>query len=292
MRGELGQATVEYTGLVIVIAVVLAALLAFAGVRPPGTGLGGAIVERIVCAAGGDCGSTAPEPPLAAAYGEEVAALLAEHSPSIFFERDDFASLPVDFRRCRARSCADTIRPGRVHSTQTGLTPVAFTHVVDCRDPRPDADAGYDCSGARGNLYLQYWLYYPDSLTHGLGRLGGFHRDDWESLQVRIGPDGAVAARASSHHGYNGARGGLASVGSDTGLSPRSAWEPWSGALHVAAGSHAGTTAPAVGDSRAIRAGDLMLIPAEPVAADSRARFEVTPPWLKEVWRHPESTGT
>jgi len=82
------------------------------------------------------------------------------------------------------------------------------------------------------------------------------------------------------------------SIGSDTGLSPRSAWDPWSGALHVAAGSHAGTTAPGIGDSRAIRADDLALVPAEPLATDSRARFEVNPPWLKEVWRRPESMGT
>ena len=97
---------------------------------------------------------------------------------------------------------------------------------------------------------------------------------------------------AFSHHGYNGSSGGLASIGSDTGLRPRPAWEPWTGALHVAAGSHAGTTAPAIGDSRAIHRGDLLLIPAEPVAAASRARFAVTPPWLKEVWSRPESMGT
>jgi hypothetical protein len=101
-----------------------------------------------------------------------------------------------------------------------------------------------------------------------------------------------VLARASSHHGYNGARAGLASIGSDTGLRPRPAWERWSGALHVAAGSHAGTTAPAIGDSRAIRAGDIVLIPAEPIARSTRARFDVPPPWRKDVWSRPEAMGT
>ena len=290
-RCESGQTTVEYVGLIVLVAVLLAALLALAGVRPPGAGIARTVLGAIVCAVDGDC-DPAPESPLEAAYGSEVAGLLADHAPAIFFEADDFVSLPVDFRRCRSRSCADTIRPGHVHATQTGLAPVAFTHVVDCRDDAAAERNGYDCAGARGNLYLQYWLYYPDSLTHGLGRLGGFHLDDWESLQVRIGPDGEVAARASSHHGYNGAHGGLGSAASDTGLGPRPAWEPWSGALHVASGSHAGTTAPAIGDSRAIRAGDLVLIPAEPVAGSDGTEFQVSPPWRKEVWRRPESMGT
>jgi hypothetical protein len=291
VRCERGQTTIEYAALVILVAVLIAALLALAGARPPGAGIARAVLGALVCAVDGDCGS-APESQLETAYGAEVARLVGENAPSIFFESDEFVSLPVDFRRCRSRSCADTIRPGSVHATQTGLAPVAFTHVVDCRDAASAERSGYDCAGARGRLYLQYWLYYPDSLTHGLGRLGGFHLDDWESLQVRIGPDGSVAARASSHHGYNGARGGLESVGSDTGLDPRPAWEPWSGGLHVASGSHAGTTAPEIGDSRAIRADDLVLIPAEPVAFANESAFAVSPPWRKEVWRLPESMGT
>lgn len=286
---ESGQTTAEYAGLVLLAAAAFAVVLVLAGARPPGSGLARAVADALVCAVG-RCEGSAQSP--AAAYPEEVAALLAEHAPSVFFEPDDFVSLPVDFRRCRSRACADTIDAGRIEATQTGLRPVAFTHVVDCRDRARARVAGYDCAGARGSVYLQYWLYYPESLTHGLGRVGGFHRDDWESLQVRIGPGGRVLARASSHHGYNGARGGLASIGSDTGLQPRPAWEPWSGALHVAAGSHAGTTAPAIGDSRAIRAGDLVLIPAEPIARSTRARFDVAPPWLKEVWSRPEAMGT
>ena len=251
------------------------------------------VLNALVCAVDrGSCdGAAPPASAIEATYRAEIAALLGDHAPDVFFERDDFVSLPVDFRRCRERGCADTIRAGAISATQTGLRPVAFTHVVDCRDPAPDP-GGPDCTGGDGNLYLQYWLYYPESLTHGLGRFGGFHEDDWESLQVRIGADGEVAARASSHHGYNGSSGGLGSVASDTGLRLRPAWEPWSGALHVAAGSHAGTTAPAIGDSRAIHGDDILLVPAEPVAATSRDRFAVVPPWRKEVWAHPEAMGT
>ena len=135
--GSRGQSTVEYAGLVLLIALILLGLLALTGVRAPGAGLVRALAGSLRCAVDvGDCG----EPPggpsaIEAAYGADVAALLARHTPDVFFEADDFVSLPVDFRECRSRSCADTIREGAVHATQTGLAPVAFTHVVDCRTP-------------------------------------------------------------------------------------------------------------------------------------------------------------
>lgn len=290
--GGSGQATAEQIGLVLLLAVLMLALLAVA--RPPGAGLLRTLAGALVCAVDPDaCDRVSASTSVAeAVYGPELAALLDRHSPEVFFERDEFVSLPVDFRRCRSRDCADTIREGAVHATQTGLRPAAFTHVVDCRDPAAAGAEGYECAGGEGNVYLQFWFYYPESLTHGLGRLGGFHADDWESLQVRIGPGGQTLARASSHHGYNGRNGGLGSIASDTGLAPRSAWEPWDGGLHVAAGSHAGTTAPSPADSRSIPREDIVLVPAEPLARSSRARFDVTPPWLKEVWTRPESMGT
>ena len=288
-----GQGTVEYVGLIALVAIVIALAAGLAGPVPPGGGLIRSIAGSILCAVGGPCGEVASafEPdPLVTAYGPEVAAIVAAGAPDIFFEDDDFVSLPVDFRRCRERSCADTIREGSIAATQTGLEPTAFVHVVDCRDRAPNA---YECGGERrGHVYVQYWLYYPDSLTHGLGRLGGYHADDWESFQIRIGPGGETVARASSHHGYNGRSGGAGSIGSDTGWSPRPAWEEGTGALHVAAGSHAGTTQMRLGDSRAIHREDLQLIPAEPVAATSGEDFAVSPPWEKEVWRDPEAMGT
>ncbi|KAA0273430.1 MAG: hypothetical protein EDQ89_04950 [Acidobacteria bacterium] len=292
--GGAGQATVEWIGAVLLAAALLLLLATLAGDRLPGGALARTVAGALLCAVdSGRCDRVVPPGSAAEAlYGPEIAALLERHAPTVFFEGGEFVTLPVDFRRCRERRCADAIRPGAVRATQAGLEPVAFTHVVDCRDPARAAVGGYDCTGAGGRIYLQYWLYYPESLTRGLGRLGGFHRDDWESFQVRIGPDGAAEARASSHHGYNGARGGIASIGSDTGLAPRPAWEPWTGALHVAAGSHAGTTVPGLDDSRMIDRGDLVLVPAETVATATGARFAVTPPWRKEVWRHPEAMGT
>ena len=221
--------------------------------------------------------------------------MLAERAPEIFFEDGDFVSLPVDFRDCRERSCSDSIRHGSLARTQTGLPPVAYTHVVDCTRPGAAGKEGYDCTGSRaGSVYLQYWLYYPDSRTGPISSItGGYHVDDWESYGVRITADGTVTARASSHHSYNGRSGGLGSIRSDAGWSPKAGWDTALGALHVAAGSHAGTTEGQSGDSRHIDPGDLRLIPLEPIAAaGGLPDFAVTPPWDKGVWRDPESTGT
>lgn len=296
-----GQATLEYVGMVLLVAALFAVFAAIAGPSLPGGGIARALADGLLCAVGSSDRCHGSEPgtavsPTVAAYGHEIAAMLDRSAPDIFFEADDFVSLPVDFRDCRERRCADTVRAGSVHATQTGLPPVAFTHVIDCRRapaPASRPAGGYDCSGARaGHVYLQYWLYYPDSLTHGLGRVGGFHLDDWESYQTRIDGDGSAAARASSHHGYNGRQGGISSIGSDTGWSPHPGWDSSLNTLHVASGSHAGTTGAAYGDSRAIHREDLVLIPAEPIASSAAADFAVSPPWRKEVWRDPEAMGT
>jgi len=296
---EYGQSTPEYVGLVLLLAMVLASVLALAGPAVPGGKLTRAIASKLVCAVkgAGDCGERASElaarpTPLERVYGAELAAAIADRLPTISFENDDFVSLPVDYRECRARACADSIRHGSLEHTQTGLQPTVFTHVVDCRDPEAAAADGFDCSGSEGYLYLQYWLYYPDSLTHGLGRLGGYHRDDWESFQVRIAPDGTVTARASSHHGYNGRSGDVWSADNDIrGGEP--AWDTILGELHVAAGSHAGTSQADEGDTRRIEPGNLRVLPLEPVvAAGGAPPFAVSPPWEKAVWRDPEATGT
>jgi len=166
--------------------------------------------------------------------------------------------------------------------------------VIDCRSPASGAGER-DCSGSRaGRIYLQYWLYYPDSRTGPVTSItGGFHLDDWESYGIRIEPTGEAMARASSHHSYNGREGGLGSVRSDAGWSPKSGWDTVLGDLRVAAGSHAGTTQRDDGDDRHVEPDDLVLIPLEPIAAaGGTPAFEVAPPWEKGVWKDPESTGT
>lgn len=308
MRGgcERGQGTVEWVGLLAVVALMLMALVA-AGVRVPGAALARAVASRILCAAtlADSCGD---EPRLIAAYGTEVGELARRHMPSLVYERRSRA-LPVDFRRCRRSACADGPERGIVGRSDADLPVTAFVHVVDCRvDSVAASEAeGADCSGHRMRyVFLQYWLYYADSATlRGVPVAGerGYHRDDWESVQIRIGPDGEIAQRASSHHGYNHAQ-GIANWGSDAGIGPlndlaeavgaRSAggWGPATGMLLVSGGSHAGNADGFPRIERLTPGSRVHLIPLEPIAAASTVRFAVSPPWQKRVWRDPEATGT
>jgi hypothetical protein len=300
-RSEDGQGTVEYAGLVLLVATLLAALAAIAGPAIPGGLLARAVAAKVVCAVEGeDCSAVEADgvrSPLEEAYGPGLAELAEAEAPDIYFEDGDFVSLPVDFRACRKRSCADTIRHGALSRTQTGLQPVAFTHLVDCRGGTEAASGAdrYDCGGARaGHVYLQYWLYYPDSRTGPASSLtGGYHLDDWESFQVRVDSSGDAVARASSHHSYNGTHGGLGSISSDAGWRPKAGWDTVLNELHVAAGSHAGMSQALPGDTRHVDRKDLRLIPLEPIAAlGGLPDFTISPPWRKGVWRDPESTGT
>jgi hypothetical protein len=300
-RGERGQSTVEWVGLLLLVALLLAALVA-TGVRVPGGMLAQAIASRILCAAAiaDSCGD---EPALIAAYGTEVGELARDHMPTLAFE-DGSRGLPVDWRRCRTTACGDGAGEGVVRRSDAGLPVTAFVHVVDCR---PGLETyGARCTGGRsGNLYLQYWLYYADSATFsGIPIAGekGYHHDDWESVQLRIDADGHVDQRASSHHGYN-YRESAANLASDAGFGPlreleetaglraENGWGPETGLLLVSGGSHAGN----LGDERGSRytpAAAVHLIPLEPIAATDSTTFAISPPWLKKVWRDPDAEGT
>lgn len=305
---ERGQGTVEWVGLLAAISLLAVALLA-AGVRVPGESLARAIASRLLCAAAlaDRCGD---ESTLIAAYGSDIGKLARDHMPTVLFERGSRA-LPVDFRHCRSTICADGSARGIVHRTDAGLPVTAFVHVVDCRSDAPGglAAADADCSGSRaGNLYLQYWLYYPDSATlRGVPVAGdrGFHEDDWESVQIRIAPDGRIGERASSHHGYNHVQ-GVANAGSDAGIGPlnaaaeavgarpRNGWGPETRLLVVSGGSHAGNTNGFLRIDRVVPGRRVHLVPLEPIAAEGgdAYRFAVSSPWRKRVWRDPEAAGT
>jgi hypothetical protein len=154
-----------------------------------------------------------------------------------------------------------------------------------------------------------YWLYYADSATlRGvpIAEDEGYHHDDWESVDVRLGADGGVDERASSHHGYNYAQ-SVANAGSDVGSDalreaaeaigarPHGGWGPETHLLFVSGGSHAGNASGSLGDvDRIVPGRRVHLVPLEPVAAaeGDAYRFVVTPPWRKKVWRDPEATGT
>jgi hypothetical protein len=302
-------------GLVGVVALTLAALVAV-GVRVPGGELARAVASRLLCAASlaDGCGD---EPALIATYGDEVGRLVRQHMPTLLFERGARA-LPVDFRRCRASACGDGTPRGLVHRTDEGMHVTAFVHVVDCREAGTGAeDPGAaeesvggqpDCAGERaGNLYIQYWTYYADSATlRGVPIVGaaGYHHDDWESAQIRIG-HGRVDERASSHGGYNAAQ-SIANDPSDAGIEPledaaelvgvrpHDGWGPETHLLLVSGGSHAGNTNGYLNIDRVAPGRRVHLVPLEPIAAEegSSYRFAVTPPWRKRVWRDPEAEGT
>jgi hypothetical protein len=297
---------VEWVGVLCVVGLLMAGLVA-AGVRVPGTELARAVASRILCAAAltDECGD---EPALIAVYGSEVGGLVRRHMPSLLFERGSRA-VPVDFRRCRSTVCGDAAEQGYIRRTDAGLPVSAFVHVVDCRaDAVAQSEAaGADCSGPRaGNLYIQYWTYYADSATlRGVPVAGdeGFHRDDWEGVQIRIRPDGSVDERASSHNGYNYDQ-GVSNWGSDAGvgplkgaaeavgLRPRNGWGPETHVLLVSGGSHAGNASGIPRIERLTLRSRVHLIPLEPIAATSRAHFAISPPWRKHVWHDPEAEGT
>jgi hypothetical protein len=281
-----GQSTVEWIGLVLLVSAVVAFLGAIAGLGLPGAALAEVIGSRIICAVGlgDDCelGGGA----LLEAYGDEVAVAVRAHAPRILYE-PGMRALPVDYRECREDACADGADSGDVDRTEAGLPVTLFVHVVDCR-PGAAVPNGVDCSAGRaGNLYLQYFAYYPGSATgEGSTPLSGlirdastalgspsFHPDDWESFQVKITPDGAFE-RASAHHGYGGG------------------WYPDAGAYFVSGGSHAGTVLPRDAD-RVTAPGAIDLIALEPIAASRPSvSFAISPPWRKRVWFDPEYEGT
>jgi hypothetical protein len=287
---ERGQGTVEWVGLVALVSLLLLSLVA-AGVQVPGIALARAVASRMLCAVtmADGCGD---EPALIAAYGSDVGKLVRRHMPTIFFEQGSRA-LPVDFRRCRDAECGDGSARGLVHETDAGLPVTAFVHVIE----------------RAGNLYIQYWLYYADSATlRGVPIAGdrGFHEDDWESVQIRIGTDGGVDERASSHHGYNYAQ-SVANAGSDAGIGalrdaaeavgarPHDGWGPETRMLLVSGGSHAGNADGFLGNmDRVVPGRRVHLVPLEPIAAGEGAdyRFAISPPWSKSVWRDPEASGT
>jgi hypothetical protein len=268
------------------VSFVVLTLGAIAGLALPGAALAEAIGSRIICAVGLADGCALGGDALLEAYGDDLAAAVRAHAPRILYE-PGMRALPVDYRHCREDACADGGDSGDVDRTNAGLPVTLFVHVVDCR-PGAVVLEGVSCSGERaGNVYIQYFAYYPGSATgEGSTPLAGvirdastalgspsFHPDDWESFQVKITVDRALE-RASAHHGYGGG------------------WYPDAGAYFVAGGSHAGTVLPRDAD-RETPPADINLIALEPIAASHpNVSFAITPPWTKKVWFDPEYDGT
>ena len=224
MSGERGQASVEFVALLLACGLGLGALLAVSG-DFDGRDAGGYLARHLVCAATGRCDRD--EARLVAAYGEGDAATVRALAPSLVYEPGE-RELPVDWRRCRRVGCSVAPDdPDLDTHVATGSRASAFTHLI-----RRD-----------GRLYIQYWLYYPDSNTTlagsdrvwarvlgGIARYPGFHRDDWEGAFVRVDPDGSIWLRASSHGHFQSCKWAFC----------RGDWARHTGWVRVSRGSHSG----------------------------------------------------
>jgi hypothetical protein len=263
-----GQATVEWTALVLLLALALLTV-GFVVARSGARGLGGSILDAIVCAVGDGCPDALED-----AYGEQVARSVRRYAPNIVYERRS-AQLPVDFRRCRELDCSNgSDRAAPIDESEAGLAVTVFTRVVDRRN-------------SSGSLYVQYWLYFPQSFTAGIGRkLGpfadrwpGFHRDDWEGYQVRVASTGEALARATAHGHYRSSE-------------HASGWGRSTGWYRISGGSHAGHLVAGPTGERTTPASSLRLLPLEGLSAADLYRFEISPPWRKVVYEDPESTAS
>jgi hypothetical protein len=233
-RADSGQAAVEFVALLLLCCVAFSALFAAAG-GFDGRSFGGFLARHVVCAAGGRCDRD--EGKLVEAYGARDAATVRALAPSLVYESGE-RQLPVDWRECRRVECATAPDDPDLdaHLATAPSRATAFTHVIR----------------RGGRLYIQYWLYYPDSNTAlaGSDRLWkrswllprlrrllasssdypGFHRDDWEGAFVRVDPDGTTWVRASSHGHLQGCK----------WRACQDRWVRSTGWVRVSRGSHSG----------------------------------------------------
>jgi hypothetical protein len=233
-HGQRGQATVEFVALLLLCCLCFGALLALRG-DFEGRAFGGFLARHVVCAVSGHCDRD--ESRLAAAYGERDAATVRALAPNLVYEPGE-RQVPVDWRRCRGRRCAEAPDDPALDAHIAGKEgrATAFTRMIR----------------RRGRLYVQYWLYYPDSNTvlAGADRVWerswllprvrrmlsatsaypGFHKDDWEAVFVRVDPDGSTWMRASSHGRLQGCK----------WLACHERWARSTGWVRVSRGSHAG----------------------------------------------------
>ena len=151
VRGERGQASVEFVALVSLCCLAFGALLALAG------RLRRARCRRLPGAPPGLRGHRPLRPRrarLVAAYGERDAATVRALAPNLVYEPGE-RELPVDWRELPPGELlrgAGRPRARRARAAGHGRPPAratAFTHVIR----------------RGGRLYIQYWLYYPDSNT-------------------------------------------------------------------------------------------------------------------------------
>ena len=160
---ERGQGTVEYLGLLAVLAVLLGLLALALSSDPPGIPWSHLLPST----------RRARTPDERALRNAALGSLIAAAAPSLVLERDDHGddlAIPVS-DACRYPGCAAY---GKARC-------VLYVHVV--RSPE--------------RVVLEYWTYYPRSQTDHLPlrALQGFHDDDWEGLARGVLAGGAAARR-------------------------------------------------------------------------------------------------
>jgi len=171
LSGCRASATVEQTGLVLLLAASLSLIVGFGlltGERGPGHEIGARIADRIAC------GPRAPDAcrhhPAVEAYGWPLARVLRQLAPWPMARPGPGGTplVPVDFRYCRRQTCAVPEAGERgLRLTTSNRRITYFTEVHDRRR-----------SG--GRVDLLWWLYRP-----GLG---------WEALRRTVGPEEIEAA--------------------------------------------------------------------------------------------------
>lgn len=169
MRGTRGSATVEQTGLMLLVAVLFAGLVAFQifAEDPPGRELGQRIANRIAC--GPRATEVCHQHPAVSAYGWPLARLVRHFAPAPMARpgADGEALVPVDFRYCQRASCANPQAGARgSRLTTANRRTTVFTEVSDQRE--------------HGYVDITYWLYRPT--------LG------WEALRKRATAGDVTAA--------------------------------------------------------------------------------------------------
>src|SRR5919201_2684218 len=116
MASERGQATIEWTAVVLLVALAFATVLAFAVPHVDGRSYGGALARTILCAARGGCDDG--HDALTTAYGDGDAALVRDYAPSIVYEPGE-KEIPIDYRRCRTTTCGNAPTDRSLDVSQT-----------------------------------------------------------------------------------------------------------------------------------------------------------------------------
>ena len=119
----------EWVGLVLLAALLLGGAAAVAGRGADGRSFGGFLTHRLACAVRGGCDDG--DRRLSARYGLRDAALIRRHAPGLVYEPGE-RQLPVDWRQCRARRCAEgpDDRDLDTHRTDSGRHATAYTRLV------------------------------------------------------------------------------------------------------------------------------------------------------------------